>query len=1479
MPALSSFITSYRPGRKKNKAGKAAEKIESPTSHPFASQEVFHITEAKPSHSYDFGTQSYQSYQSYQSFDESASIPTFSPVQPTRSPPHMKLDLEMSPEPLTDWIPAHLLSSDSEVYPTFTAIGGSEFTPEASGSRLEHEPSTAGDEASEPPGQRYDDDESGYEDDYDDYQSRSSMASEEIISNLQAMNASTFVNLTEPLDDPAHPFASPLRYFSLPSLMIVQAFPSYNNQSTTKAKKLAPSPIKIPSVEFNRPKLSLVRSATHPPREERERTISQLSMEEPEPSAVSGRTLARALIGNSFVLSSDQRTSRYRSGASNLTRIDSATLPNGEDPFLNSPYRYRSSVASDGTTPETSRRGSPLPPIPHPELYSPPTRKTSRHFSPEFRTELKNAVSIGSVLSPELSADSNKDVEEVNPTAFTSSRVSRISEKSSVPSTPENFRSNGGSSQSLVPSPLLLEPPAVDRPVSQLLSASSIVPPSTAPSSASLDVLDYYQQDSSPGLIPPPPPPPLPLNMAPTGFMPMFSPISEESSSQLSPPTPYNRPTSRQSSGGKLLLGMSPTRTGARIDFNVSGPRRQSRLDTALLPIGERPSSSQSGKPASFSKPGSIITSLAALDVLGPLAPPSISIFNRQRAGSTPSPIKVVRDEKDSNSYNLTVTPLPESNENTPSSEGGFAQQTFPETPSAFSPGWTPGLDASSGPEPEDDSPETPKSAALPTRSNSVRPSLAQRVLLTRAATSVHGARHSRQGSLTRPRTTAQPLYGRSISEDENDNVSRHDSDHDSNHSDGGQDDTGPILTPTSPQALESPVNASEHDHGQSETPSSPSMYSGTDHSHMVRSIPPPPPPPPPMVVQSILAKSANSSLKSLLKDNSSQKSLILKDKDLPQLPPPTPIPIPSLPVQEETLQPTQTPTPDVSPPQSATPTAELEPEPESESEPEPETETEPAVVVTPPVALPPSPHSASFVTRRVEPDLGSPSALVRTFGSPPPYDAVSYEKQYDNSTSSVALTPTSGGRSATDTHFNLSSPVFSLDSPRGPGRMTRESSTQGRRMRPPLPAGPRRPSNDHARQRNGSVSSLGSSLLASNSRRRLGSFTTALQSPKFQTPAVKWRGHTMDAAKWTFSSAQLQSIVSRAIRQSSEASSIRLLRLETLDNDIPDEIRRLEMQRTDIKSRYKMMTRRRGELLNSLLVQIDGPRHEDSTAAIRAVEDLKDTSILLDKLAEDLHSVDEQLAQLQSLREVHSASALAMALRKLNASFLKQLAETQALREQVGSLTEERDEAWKQAESLANEYDHLNKEKASNRSSRVMASRKSSIRVSKAGLRSARSSMSSFRMSMSIPSGAKSAFSVEDIPPVPPIPRRKPMEIYTDLPTHSSPGIFTADGFTPSSETRAMVRAHEELCDMLGISITDTRTRRTRSVMGRSREDSDVSTSYESRRQSHSSSGRPTSLPGSSQLSEVYNTMSADGNAMLTTLEILADMHDSTNF
>ncbi|EIW79735.1 hypothetical protein CONPUDRAFT_166449 [Coniophora puteana RWD-64-598 SS2] len=412
-------------------------------------------------------------------------------------------------------------------------------------------------------------------------------------------------------------------------------------------------------------------------------------------------------------------------------------------------------------------------------------------------------------------------------------------------------------------------------------------------------------------------------------------------------------------------------------------------------------------------------------------------------------------------------------------------------------------------------------------------------------------------------------------------------------------------------------------------------------------------------------------------------------------------------------------------------------------------------------------------------------------------------------------------------------------------------------RSRPAMPAGPRKPSGPVqplgplTRDRTGSVSSLGPGragpgVAGGTSWRKLYASASA-PPPKFQAPPLKYRTLTHEAAQWTLSSAQLQEIVSRAIKQTAEATSVRVLRLENLDVDIPEDVHRLELQRTDVKARYKMMMRKRWSLMGTLATHIEGGAETcDAVTAARALEELAEVASALDHLAEELHRVSEQLAQLKSLRDVHAASALAMALRKLNASFLKQVSEAQGLHERIGTLEAERDEAWKHAEDAAQDLDALEervkaedggagssnnggnrssnndngdagalpdvKPRVSNRRSlRISAVRKSSVRASKAGLRSKRTSVSSVgtRNSLVAPSsGIRSNFSIEDIPPVPPLPlpfgaSGMGMGGGTNGgPATRASGMSSAQA--SASGARALMQAQRELYDMLGLSSPD---------------------------------------------------------------------------
>lgn len=336
-------------------------------------------------------------------------------------------------------------------------------------------------------------------------------------------------------------------------------------------------------------------------------------------------------------------------------------------------------------------------------------------------------------------------------------------------------------------------------------------------------------------------------------------------------------------------------------------------------------------------------------------------------------------------------------------------------------------------------------------------------------------------------------------------------------------------------------------------------------------------------------------------------------------------------------------------------------------------------------------------------------------------------------------------------------------------------------RTRPPLPVGPRRPLVS-TRSRTGSVSSSISNPSGPSSMRRPSVPTLSASSPRFQTTPVKFRGLTKEAAEWTFSSQQLQQLVSTAIRQTADVSAIRLLPLDILNEALPEEINRLEALSAELRTNYKLNVRRRRMILGSLASMVDGSEPSESGVAGRMVEELSEITDSLDQISEELYDVTTQLGQLTHLRDVHSSSALIMALHKLNKSLKKHLEEGQKLREQVTALEAERDEAWKQAQEVAQDFDDLAERadqttpsarevSTSRRSSRVVLARKNSARVAKAGLRSSlhrrsqRSSVSSGHQNSISPSPALWSAQIGDIPPVPPIPLRG-LGILTDLPT-----------------------------------------------------------------------------------------------------------------
>jgi len=147
--------------------------------------------------------------------------------------------------------------------------------------------------------------------------------------------------------------------------------------------------------------------------------------------------------------------------------------------------------------------------------------------------------------------------------------------------------------------------------------------------------------------------------------------------------------------------------------------------------------------------------------------------------------------------------------------------------------------------------------------------------------------------------------------------------------------------------------------------------------------------------------------------------------------------------------------------------------------------------------------------------------------------------------------------------------------------------------------------------------------------------------TPTFDTAQVQWRGLTLDAAKWVFSSQELHAMVGRAIRQSADPMSIRLLPIDLLDTDLPAALEDLEVRREEIKARYMYEVRRRTTLLRGLAASAEGTA--TPVSVLKYAEDLSECAVSCDRLSEELFMVSDQIAQIGRLRDGHSASALAM--------------------------------------------------------------------------------------------------------------------------------------------------------------------------------------------------------------------------------------------
>ncbi|KAI0320575.1 hypothetical protein OF83DRAFT_1212020 [Amylostereum chailletii] len=169
-------------------------------------------------------------------------------------------------------------------------------------------------------------------------------------------------------------------------------------------------------------------------------------------------------------------------------------------------------------------------------------------------------------------------------------------------------------------------------------------------------------------------------------------------------------------------------------------------------------------------------------------------------------------------------------------------------------------------------------------------------------------------------------------------------------------------------------------------------------------------------------------------------------------------------------------------------------------------------------------------------------------------------------------------------------------------------------------------------------------------------SLMSVRMTPKFHRTQVKCKGHSMEATQWILSSEELQTIVSKAIKQSAEPHYIHLLSLQAPQAQC---------------------------MLTAVSTQADtGEVNVQHLCA--KLYDLRAVMGSMDELAEQLYDTRYQAqllydtryqAQLVRLASMHSSSALAVALWKLNASFSKRTKEAKELVDKVAEPEEERDE------------------------------------------------------------------------------------------------------------------------------------------------------------------------------------------------------------
>lgn len=1071
-------------------------------------------------------------------------------------------------------------------------------------------------------------------------------------------------------------------------------------------------------------------------------------------SAVSGTTLARALIANSFILSSVDRVNSLPRSA--ISRQDSATLPRELPPLP------LSSGAGDVLEQRRSRISFGI------MGRRPPSSGLYENASPDYPSTDSHYLT-----SPEFVLHSGQP-----------RHISPISEVPSAPNTPMSLgvtfdpQCHDGKSASIIGREIGTGVDSGGTDVPHTASDILSTPPSSSVSKPSWSATESSQTDPSS---------PADHSLDEYSFMPpgpqtaLLSSCSDSSASFITP-SPVKRSDSH--------LWRRPVKSGAGgagwkgADARAKTPYQRNKKQIRLLPI------TQSFDPFT---PAMMASSIPRASVSHlPLVPSSAVPAGHLEMPPTARE-GIDQDYSELLDYTITVSPDLGSSSHYTSTSSSAGYQTFPETPMFSPPLFSPDYLQPRALTLRTQRPPLPRSATLP----SPREHAAWGVLEPSTSIEMNSAQSQNEdvSSPRRPQSIASPNYTVSLP--------LSDSPHGSPHSIGSV----PASLAGKVSSTISETNSRRPSTARSERETDMPML---EHSKQTSDSTP-------------HSASSTSSIRSDI--TSAQLSTPLTS------PPCTATSAASVPLPESTTTSPHLPSNNFSSSTSAS-SQSLSQTGSSSTLSHPKA-TRATTVASPlafgtsflPNLIPtPSPPLSPRVSPPREPlppvpplsqshaPISRPSSIPSisaSFVAPPPYHSVVSERQ---DSAKVPLNDANHPMLRTQ-----SNPAQERDD-ESLFPITLSLHPSGRirgRPRPPLPIGPRRPSGPAQplgsfvpgfRERFPSESAVAGNDSLGNSLTWHKLYEAAAKPlPKFQTPRPKWRGLTMEAAQWTLTSSQLQNIVSRAIKQSAEGSSFRLLCLETLDGEIAEEAHRLEMLHTDVKSRYKALVRKRWQLLGALAGHL-----EDAATcgtASRTLEELAETTLAHDQLADELHCIAEQLAQLKSLRDVHHASALAMALRKVNAAFLHQMEEKQKLREQIETLEAERDEGWKQAEDVAIEYDRMMEAsrgpsmKATNRrSAHVSAVRKSSVRRSKAGLR-----LSSSRRRSANSAGSRGSVSVpqsafEDIPPVPPFPLPQPSTTTTTL--TSGAGLMYHSG---TSAARALAHAQQELYEILGLDFQDT--------------------------------------------------------------------------